>query len=312
MKASRIGLTVCAAGMVIALASCSGGNGSDPVSPAVQPDQSQAGVTQAPVVTRRDFQIEYRLEGFTATSDGVRLISNPRLDIDPQVADGSEVSAGDPIGSIIVNPDVRALLEVGSQSSALDADRLGQLESMESSSLSSPISGMFDASQNTIMHEGLDVVVQLTPIQSLRYQSLIFDGEASVETIVGDRLVACQAVWLALSSPATSETDGDVQPVGSGSDELHCRLSAAVETAPGIRALLTLRSETLTDAIVVPNRSVGYDETTDSYYVNLAETNDGVSNVVRYDVSVGVTDGVVRVITSPLDVGAELVQIEAD
>lgn len=66
---------------------------------------------------------------------------------------------------------------------------------------------------------------------------------------------------------------------------------------------MRLSSRPVENAVVVPNIYIGYDETADGYYLNIADN----GTVSRTTVTVGVTDGVVRVITSPLPVGARIV-----
>lgn len=121
-------------------------------------------------------------------------------------------------------------------------------------------------------------------------------GVADVETVVGQRKVECQAVWL------SAKDDGE--DAGAGS-RVHCRLPDNAETVAGIPAVMTLASPKLTDVIAVPYLFVGLDAAGEDYVVNVVE---GDSTVER-PVVVGVTDGVRRVIHSGINPGDELVAI---
>jgi hypothetical protein len=79
-----------------------------------------------------------------------------------------------------------------------------------------------------------------------------------------------------------------------------------LETAPGLRAQVILESERFQDVIMVPNIYIGYDPSSDGYVIRVIESDE----VVIIPVTVGVTDGVVRVITSDVPVGAVLVPPE--
>lgn len=255
--------------------------------------------SSGPVVARRDFQIQYRLEGRTAPSERVGLVSNQRLTLEPSVANGDTIAAGQLVGGASIDPDVLAELRGRAEVSNIDAGQLERLSGLEGDVVS-PVAGVFDAANASIVRAGIDVAVDLSPVQALRYESLRFTGKASVETIAGQREIACEAVWLEPAAPG----DADWGSGGSGR-RLRCRLPAFVETAPGIPATLTLLSELLPDAVVVPNVFVGYDGASDTYYVNVWR--DGTdAEPTRFDVTVGVTDGVVRVVTSELPVGAAL------
>jgi hypothetical protein len=189
------------------------------------------------------------------------------------------------VGSIEVDPETAKSLAIGS--STVNDARLTELSKSEGPVLA-PVPGRLrgPASQAQVTAPGIDVVVDLTPIQNLRYQSLLFAGEADIETVIGQRSVPCLAVWV---------------EDGSG---LHCRLPSYVETAPGLRAEVVLRSVKIEGATLVPNSYVGYDQDGDSYFV-IVESPTGRE---RVPVTVGATDGVVRVITSGLSGGLSLVR----
>lgn len=129
--------------------------------------------------------------------------------------------------------------------------------------------------------ESIDVAATLTPIQYLRFISRPFTGKATVETVMGQRQFACKSL-LADQADATE---------GEAVATLRCRIPAAAETVQGLRARLSITSDTVKNVLVVPNLFIGYDEQRNGYYVNLAKGD-------KTAVEVGVTDGVVRVITA--------------
>ena len=146
----------------------------------------------------------------------------------------SRVVAGEEVGRTVVDPRVRMALEAGAPTSSLDAGELAQLRALRGP-IVAPVSGLFrvEKGQPFVRDPGVDVVVDLLPIQYLRYQSLEFSGWASIETLVGERRVACAAVWV---QPSAGKTAGVDVPY-----ELHCRLPSYVETAAGLRSSLELR-----------------------------------------------------------------------
>ncbi len=251
-------------------------------------------------VRQTDFQIRYQLEGVTRDSSAVGLVSSPQLALIVDVPEGTAVVRGEILGSVIVEPEVRASLEQGATTSRLDRSRLEHIMSLEGD-LSAPVDGIFALGDlgPTLVSPGIDVVVDLTPIQGLRYQSLAFTGRATVETVVGEREVDCEAIWAETTVPGVQEDD---ETVGTG-QRLHCRLPAHVETAAGLRSRLALASQTFPEATVVPNVYVAYDAASDGYVVTVLD--DGEQTTIPVDV--GVTDGVVRVVTSQLPIGAVLV-----
>lgn len=280
------------------LAGCSSG----PAAPDFPlPDDSAAGgedVLSRAVIGQRDFQISYRLEGVSARSAAVRLMSNRNLHFIPSVALDSAVAKGQAVGEAAVAPDIREALEAGAENSSIDRSRLDQLLALEGP-LTAPVGGVLAVEDDlpVVRSPGINVVVDLTPLQELRYQSIAFTGRAVIETVIGERNVPCLAVWV--KKTEILEPD-PFSP--RGASELHCRIPSHIETAPGLRAQVRLASQLVEDAVVVPNIYIGYDETTDGYYLNIFD--DGATS--RLPVVVGVTDGVVRVITTPVPIGAEL------
>lgn len=261
----------------------------------------------APTILRTDFQVTYRLEGLTADSSMIGLLTNPQLRLEPAVAVDSTVVAGQSLGVATVDPQVIAQLDGATNRTDLDRARLSQLEDM-GGPVAAPADGVFSEREGVpvLLANGIDVVVNLTPIQYLRYRSFRFTGQAIVETVIGNRQVPCVAVWsevaAAPSAQAPSSTDGTVSAL------LHCRLPRLVETAAGLRARLVLETQLVADAVVVVNTFIGYDAARDEYYLIVREG--GTER--RIPVVVGATDGVRRIITSEVPVGAELVRPPQD
>ena len=225
-------------------------------------------------------------------------MSNRNLRFIPSVALDSAVAKGQAVGEAAVAPDIREALEAGAENSSIDRSRLEQLFALEGP-LTAPVGGVLAVEDDlpVVRSPGINVVVDLTPLQELRYQSIAFTGRAVIETVIGERNVPCLAVWV--KKTEILEPD-PFSP--RGASELHCRIPSHIETAPGLRAQVRLASQLVEDAVVVPNIYIGYDETTDGYYLNIFD--DGATS--RLPVVVGVTDGVVRVITTPVLIGAEL------
>lgn len=270
--------------------------------PSATPAVSTADPSPEPVTLRRqDFQITYRLDGSTQASTAVGLTSQRKLMFVPEIAADSFVTAGQRVGSTVVDPSVRQILESGGAQS-VDRSRLAQLVAM-AGDVVAPVSGQLrlDGPVPAVIAPGIDVVAPLSPIQDLRYQSLRFTGDATVETVVGQRSVACAAIWIEASPQAS-------QPPESGQDFslLRCRLPGHIETAPGLRSQIVLRSELIPDAVVVPNILVGYDPSTDGWFLTVRQR----GGQERLPVLVGATDGVVRLITSPVPLGAVLLRPE--
>ncbi len=295
MRTTAVGL----AGVVVALAAaCSSSPaGSTDVSSQSNERTSQEPADEKVVIRRDDFQIVYRLEGISQNSSFVGLMSNPNLSLARAPGLDSTVSAGTTVGRAVVDGQVSQALQAGAATSTLDKAQLEQLRRLEGP-VSAPVGGVLAVRSGLpiVRTPGVDIVVPLTPIQFLRYQSLRFTGRATIETVIGERQVPCEAVWIeptALGSTASGF---------ESASELHCRLPRYVETAAGLRAQITLASERYRNVVLVPNVFVGYDKATDGYFVNVIEG----GRTKRIPVVVGVTDGGVRVITSKGPLGAEL------
>lgn len=257
-------------------------------------------------VLRRDFQIIYRLDAETAEGARVPLNDQSVLQVETNITDGALVTAGDVVGRLAVVPDVRA--ELGAEAregSRISADRLRQVVSLERK-LVAPVTGRLrDAGPSIapgIESVGVDVLAQLTPIQQLRYQSMPFSAEAVVETVMGRRTVPCSALWVDTDAAHSAPVESGSSMDASSGATLHCRLPAQVETVAGLRASLTATSTRLRGATVVPNSAIRFDAETKGFMVDIMEGGKRRGTPI----SVGATDGIVRVVTSPLSIGAPL------
>ena len=239
-------------------------------------------------VRRGDLAITLSLDGAVEASPRIRLAPSDAFTIDAKMTAGA-VSRGRVIGKRIVAPELAE--QLAESDSSIDRARLSQLRSGEGS-VSAPVRGTLSKDGLSLEAPGLDVVAALTPLQYLRFTSGVFTGRAEVESVTGVRTVQCEALWL-------SET-----VIDEGAEQgLRCRVPGHIETAPGLRASLTLMSATVPDATLVPNLYLTYDEDAQTYEVKLREN--GVIRTVP--VEVGMSDGVLRAIESPLPEGAELV-----
>lgn len=299
MRSTRWGLSALALGG-LALAACGVDAGT---APATGPPSATPPGDAAPVgrLERRDFQMSYRLDGVTVDSDRVLLDVRDGLVLAPAdgIVDGAVVTDGTVVGTTRVEHERAVALEHGAQRSSMDRATLAALRAFEGEVVARA-TGPLDlaSSPPSIVAQGIDVTAPLTPLQSLRYASTAFSGTATVETVVGQRQVACTSVWVA---PA-----GDGNGNGNGNPDgrtLHCRLPARAETTAGIRAQISLTSETVPDALVVPLLFLDYDEAADGYVIHVQQDDD----VVTYPVVAGPTDGVVRVVTTEAPVGSVLV-----
>lgn len=293
-------VTRCVAALLAAVLSAGCSSGS-PAPEFPVPDDGAPGAgagLSGAAIEQRDFQIAYRLEGVSARSSAVRLMSNRNLAFHLSLPVDSAVSKGQTVGRAAVASDVKESLEAGAAASAIDRSRLDQLLALEGP-LVAPAGGVLTMEDGfpAVRAPGINAVVDLTPLQELRYQSIAFTGRAVIETVIGERNVACLAVWVKKTEVLEPDPFSPRE-----SSELHCRLPNHIETAPGLRAQVRLFSRLVENAVVVPNIYIGYDEAADGYYLNIADN----GTVSRTPVTVGVTDGVVRVITSPVPIGARL------
>ncbi|WP_183407932.1 hypothetical protein [Nocardioides marmoriginsengisoli] len=252
---------------------------------------SESPATAPPTIRRADLKLEYTLDAVTARSDRIAIVTNDQLRFVPRGGpDQRTVQAGTPVGRLVVSQAARDALSAPGAGGA--ASRLAGLEAQQRE-VRAPVDAVLHASGRapSFAAPGLDVVAALTPIQYLRYLSMPFSGTAQVETVLGPTTVRCAALW---STP--------VEATNESAAALHCRLPAGVQTAPGLRSTVTMRSTELKDVLLAPNLSIGYDERTDRYSVSVIRDGD----VVRVPVEVGVTDGVVRVIRGAVRAGDQL------
>ncbi len=268
-----------------------------------QTSQSAAGAADPPVtVVRRDFQIRLSFDAQTVAGSSVVLSPHPGLAaVVPSWQRMAE--PGEVIGDLRLAPAVVAASQAAP--GAVTDAQLALLRG-QTGRLKTPVVGAIrhQGAGPVIDAPGIDLVAALSGLQDLRFRSAAFTGNATVETVLGQRTIPC--AWLWLAAPATDGSDTQAGESQAGS-QLHCRLPASAETAPGLRGRLTIASAPVKDAIVVPNRYLQYRPKADSYTVSVHRGD----AVTRVKVAVGATDGVARVVTSKLWVGAELVLPEA-
>ncbi len=249
-------------------------------------------------IQRRDFTVAYLLEGVTRDSSSVALRVPASYAFKPSLPAGERVAAGDLVGKLQLRPDVKSALEARAASSRLDAAELERLLAKEGS-VSAPIAGTIsDGTEGaSIEAAGVDVIVQLSPIQALRYESLTFVGTTTVETVVGTREIECSAISVL---PDQESADGR----GEVGAELRCRLPLGVETTAGLRAQLKLVSEVIPDAIAVPNEYLSYDPIADGYTLTYVDGD----REMTLSVDLGPSDGVQRVVLTDVPTGVRLVR----
>jgi hypothetical protein len=238
--------------------------------------------------------VTYRLDAVVVESDEVRVeVPTGMAFQSRRDKDDVEVAVGEELGKLVVDPANEAALTHGDGTVA--ASRLGVLQE-QAAVVHAPVAGIakLDDAGARVRRPGLDVTADLSPLQTLRYEGMAFAGSAEVETVVGQRRVACDAVWLS----AADDTEG------AGS-RVHCRLPDNVETVPGVPAVMVLSSPTLDDVVAVPYLYVGLDDVGENYVVSVLEGGEAVERPVV----VGTTDGVRRVIRSGVEHGDELVEV---
>lgn len=298
-------LAVALAAAAVAWSNGIGHRGLDIVAPEPGVAAGQTSENPAVTVVRRDFQI--RLSFNAQTVAGTAVVLTPHPGLSAVVPSWQRIAEpGETIGKLRIAPAVVAASKAnpGSVTEAQVELLRGQ-----TGPLKTPVAGPIrhpDASGPFIDTPGIDLVATLTGLQDLRFRSAAFTGTATVETVLGRRTIPCEWLWIVVS---TAQADGPSTEPGdqAAGSQLHCRLPASAETAPGLPAKLTIASAPVQDAIVVPNRYLQYSSEADSYTVSVRRGGE----VRKAKVSVGATDGVARVITSRLHVGAELVPPQA-
>lgn len=237
------------------------------------------------------FDVAYRLDGSVSagTSVGIDIPSGTHLE--PSIASGSRAQTGQSLG------ELRAADSGDGATEGTVARSQRELVAARLRSVAAPVAGRATVSETSARVEknGLEVVVPLKPLQELRYRGAAFTGQATVETVLGQRTSPCVAVWIETSDAQPEPAEG---PAAAGAS-IRCRLAADIETAAGLPAVLALRSERLEGVLAVPLIYIGLDQTGENYVVSAQE---GTTWVER-QVVVGATDGVRRVVTSGLAPG---------
>lgn len=244
-------------------------------------------------VEQANFQVRYRLDGSVVSSSavGIDVPAGTRFSATADSNTGTTATAGQRIGTLSVpEPTGQDDGTVDASLRALVRSRVGPVVA--------PVAGAVTSSATSvrIATAGLDLAVPLKPLQELRYRGMRFTGTATVETVLGQRNVPCQAVWV---EPVQQDEEGATAMV-------RCRLAPSVETAAGIPAVLTLTSSAIPDAVTVPVIYVGLDAAGKNY---VARVRDGAT-FTHKPVVVGPTDGVRRVVISGLSAGDVLAPAE--
>jgi hypothetical protein len=221
---------------------------------------------------------------------GLSLPDNTRFE--SLVRAGGQVRTGARIGRLVPDPGVVTTLSQAASTSTVARSQLVALR-QRVGYVDAPVDGRLGSagSRHFIESTGLDAVVPITPLQQLRYRSMTFAGTATLETVFGQETVPCESVWLESSGGVLG--DQETQP---GEAELHCRVPADVESAPGLPLTVTLTARTMHDVLAIPAIYVGLDHEGRNYVVR-ARRGDHWTNI---PVVVGPSDGVVRVIVAGL------------
>lgn len=256
-----------------------------------------------PTVQRVDFSPTYRLDAIVRDGTVVLQDVPTGTSFVATAKPNAAVSQGATIGRLESTP--AAATESDTPKSVADSNR-GRAEQWLGP-LAAPVAGRFTLHQGrpAVVANGVDIVAALTPLQEMRYRSLRYLGQATIETPFGPRESPCRALWLdaAPATAARSQASGSEDTETSAvAGRLHCRLPGWAETAAGMRAQLTLRGVTVKDALVVPAIAVSYDPKTDQPFVTTVQG----TEPKRVEVELGATDGVLRVVTGELTPGQNL------
>lgn len=285
------------AAAVLVLGGCDGGQGPAANTVTPSPTTSLGTASGGFPAQQGPFVVNYRLDARTVASMQVSLDPRPGTLVRWSVKAGDRIAAGAVVGRATLDPGLDG---IGPHSGTVDRSRR-QAGLDARGSLTAPLNGTATRVGDSlrVSSSGLDVVASLTPLQVLRYRGLPFTGLASVETILGQRTVKCQALWI------EAQTDAQTSDGASGGETLHCRLPADVESAPGLPGSLALASRQMTDVVAVPAIYVGVDSAGENYVVHVRS---GASTAVR-PVVVGPTDGVRRVILEGVRAGELLAPV---
>jgi biotin carboxyl carrier protein len=150
---------------------------------------------------------------------------------------------------------------------------------------------------------GRVVDAELRPLQLLRLRSGALSGTANVETVTGLRTVPCLGITL-----TEGQGRGDAGNVGGTDAEVagvaSCALEDGVETVDGLNATIEVKISLGDDVLVIPNSAVAHDDAGAALVLRRAG-----EQVERVTISMGASDGVLRVVGEGLDEGDE-VQLE--
>lgn len=283
---------VCA---VLGLLGCTQSDGDS--APSLSPVETDAQASSATsenflAIKTSVFEVTYRLDGAISSGSSVGIDVPAGTKLKPSAKSGDLVAKGQTLGWLVASRSEPAAASEGTVARSqrqLATGRLGRVVA--------PTAGVANLSA-TLAHvaqAGLDVVVPLKPLQELRYRGMNFAGSATVETVLGQRTAPCVAVWIEkVATDGRSSND-----LGAASAVVHCRLAADLETASGLPAVLSLKSQRLPDVIAVPLIYIGLDRQGENYVVRAQEN----GKLAERPVVVGATDGVRRVVTSGLAVG---------
>jgi hypothetical protein len=288
-----------AVGLLVLLSGC-GQQASAPPAP-VEPDASSSEASKGLDVSASKFQLQYRLDGVVAPGTQVRADVPVGMMFTPQVKSGDPMAVGDILGTLVAE-------EWGGPEPGTVERSRRLLVSEREREVRAPVAGVVRVSSRSIsiQRPGMDVVVPLKPLQELRYRGTEFSASATVETVLGQRTVPCQALWIERLDTAVNAAD-QVDGGQAASAAIHCRLSDSVETAPGLPAVAHLTSSAIEDTIAVPVVYVGLDKDGKNYLVKVRDADKEEQRAVV----VGPTDGVRRVILEGLDEGETIVPVEA-
>ena len=135
----------------------------------------------------------YRLDAVVAASDGVDLEVPTGMSFRPAPGADGEVAGGQTLGELRVDPANEA--QLGGAEGTVAASRLGVLRG-RTGEVVAPVAGVaeIDEDGRRIARTGLDVVADLSPLQTLRYEGMAFAGAADVETLASPKLTDVIAV----------------------------------------------------------------------------------------------------------------------
>lgn len=293
MKQSQTRCLLVISGSIFALFTglLSGCSSTEPATRPSAPDvvETSAEEDNARVIVG-DFAIQYELFGRTSNSQRIEIVPNPALSMTLDVGDGQQVTAGQVLGRAALSDQVAAEMLASSAANRIAATQLDAFRGQEGE-LIAPVDGTISQTESGIAidNRGIDVVSELSGLQVLRLGAVVFAAEATVESTVGTRTVACTATWIDTSI-------ADIE----GRATFHCRLPQTVETAGGLRAAIKISSEPMSNVTMVPNSMLSLAQ--DGYEITL----EGQQGPETIPVSVGPTNGVMRVVYTQLPPGTEI------